>query len=186
MTRPVLNLAALSVLLERKEVSGTRNAFRFLTPFRNLVKLNPELAWTHTALAGAQLRNGEHAAALRSLDESDRLGRDWHARVTNDFLRAIALARLGRTSEARSIFEEGASYVDSHLAPAPAAPFGETSESHPCDWYAIRSLRRKAAELLHEAGSDEKSATDRPASFEPVTIRSCLFEDMYVFRNERK
>ncbi len=39
----------------------------------NLVKRNPELAWTHTSLAGVQLRNGDHAPApcARSMNPTD-------------------------------------------------------------------------------------------------------------------
>ena len=128
--------------------------------------------------------------ALRSLDESDRLGRDWHARVINDFLRAIALARLGRAGEARPVYESGALYVDAHLASTPAAPFGEIAEGHAWDWYAIRLLRGESQTLLLEARSDRKLITQPPgpARSLDLTIYRVLksFPGFLLFRSSSR
>ena len=134
---------------------------------KNLVARQDCMPWDYTALAGAQLRNREYESTLRSLDESDRLGRDWLACVANDFLRAIALARLGRVGEAQSVFETGAAYAEKHLTPTPAAPFGEISQPWGFDWYTVRLLRREAAEVLRDAGLDKKSAADPPPPADP-------------------
>jgi tetratricopeptide (TPR) repeat protein len=123
---------------------------------KKVVAGNRGAPWAHTALAGAELRNGRFENALRALDQSDRQTAYWESKIANDFLRAIALVHLGRAADARPLFERAAQYADEHLASRPNAPYGDLSPRSWHDWHAIQILRREAEAVLREADAAEK------------------------------
>jgi hypothetical protein len=115
------------------------------------VRADQYAPWNHTVLAGAYLRNGEYESALRCLDDSDRLAGAWPSRVVNDLVRAIALLRIGRSVEGKSVFDSAARYCDDRLKPTSVTPYGDLSGGPWWDWYTIQLFRREAERLLRDA-----------------------------------
>lgn len=143
----------LTLLLAPDTVSDTE----FLTELASKgFAENSGVPWAHTALAGAELRNGRFENALKALDESDRLADNWwDSRTLNDFLRAIALLRLGRDAEARTLLQSASQYCDAHLKSTPGAPYGDLTRGSWQDWYPIQILRREAEDLLRAADANQ-------------------------------
>ncbi|MGH7138824.1 MAG: hypothetical protein ACREHD_24010, partial [Pirellulales bacterium] len=144
---------ALTLLLAPNAVSDTE----FLTELANKgVAESSGAPWAHTALAGAELRNGRYENALTRLDESDRLAANrWDSRTLNDILRGMVLLRLGRDAEARTLLQTASEYCDVHFKSTPGAPFGDLTRGSWLYWYPIQILRREAEGLLRAADATE-------------------------------
>ena len=96
-------------------------------------------------LALVYLRAGRFEAALRALDESDRLGSSWPARTLNDPVRAIVCHRLGRQAEARSALDKARQWADQNEKKGPP---DLTALEYVGDWYRHLILLREAEALI--------------------------------------
>jgi tetratricopeptide (TPR) repeat protein len=92
------------------------------------------------------LRAGRFEAALRALDESDRLGASWPARTLNDPVRAIACHRLGRRAEARSALEKAREWTNQNEKKGP--PDVTYTLDSVGNWYRHMILCREAEALI--------------------------------------
>jgi tetratricopeptide (TPR) repeat protein len=92
------------------------------------------------------LRSGRFEAALRALDESDRLGSSWLARTLNDPVRAIVCHRLGRHAEARSALEKARQWADQNEKKGPPDVTGTLD--YVGNWYRHLILLREAEALI--------------------------------------
>jgi WD40 repeat protein/serine/threonine protein kinase/tetratricopeptide (TPR) repeat protein len=124
---------------------------------KQAVATRPDAAWMHTALGGAYLRNGKYDLSLQSLDDADRLGKQWVARPLHDLMRAVTLLRMRRIPEGREALAKGVEFCDRQLTPSPDAAFGILSNGNWWDWYTFQIFRREAEELLRAAGDESKS-----------------------------
>jgi hypothetical protein len=115
------------------------------------VAVDATVPWLQHALGGMYLRAGQFRQSLACLDESDRTGSGWHARVLNDVMRAIVHIRLGDLAEARRLLVRADQWYEIHLKPESHRPFGEWTDFIWVDWLAFKSLRREAEMLLLDA-----------------------------------
>jgi hypothetical protein len=134
--------------------SSVANWTRLIRLGEKAVAIDPTIPWLQHALAGAYLRAGQYEHALRSLDESDRIGEAWHARVLNDLMRAIVHLRLGDARKARQILVPVDQWYEHNLKPGPRRPFGEWAGTAWIDWLSFQFLRREADALLTRSYRD--------------------------------
>jgi tetratricopeptide (TPR) repeat protein len=103
-------------------------------------------------LALVCLRAGRLEAALRALDESDRIGSSYSGRTLNDPVRAIVCHRLGRHAEARSALAKAKQWADQNEKKGPPDLENKRVFSLPLlllgDWYRHLILLREAEALI--------------------------------------
>jgi tetratricopeptide (TPR) repeat protein len=108
-------------------------------------RLPTKQSYYYHDLALVCLRAGRFEAALRALDESDRLGSTWPARTLNDPVRAIVCHRLGRHAEARSALEKVRRWADQNEKKGPP---DLADLEYVGDWYRHLILLREAEALI--------------------------------------
>jgi serine/threonine protein kinase len=100
-------------------------------------------------LALVCLRAGRLEAALRALNDSDRLGSSWPAHTLNDPVRAIVCHRLGRHAQARAALERARQWAARNEKKGPPNLNSSfNSLDLVGDWYRHLILLREAEALI--------------------------------------
>ena len=102
----------------RSKACSSRNSAstrRGAAPSQEASRLDPEFWLSHHLLANALIDAGQYEAALKESAEAKRLS---PLQTLSDTFGAIALARLGRTNEARAVLDVAGRNCASYLCPA--------------------------------------------------------------------
>jgi tetratricopeptide (TPR) repeat protein len=131
--------------------------------------------YLHT-LGLAHYRAGEFDAAVRRLQESEKVDPRWDGRVVNWLGLALAHHHLGHAEEARRWLDKAVTWIDKHTRPAPeggAVPL----PLHPHNWLPCLILRGEAEALLggpSRQGRWRGSSLPAPrAGFGPPVLWPC-------------
>jgi tetratricopeptide (TPR) repeat protein len=105
----------------------------------------PKTSYIYHHLALVCLRARQFEAALRALDDSDRLGSSWSGHTLNDPVRAIVCHHLGRHADARSALEQARRWANQLEKKGPP----DATELHTVgDWYKHLIFLREAEALI--------------------------------------